>query len=483
MVFSSPIFLFAFLPLVLALYYAVPRLLKNSILLIFSLLFYAWGESFYVAIMLASIAANYAFGLMLTRVGNNGWKPWTIALAAVFNLGLIAYFKYFNFGIDNLNVVAGWIGAQPVEADPVHLPIGISFFTFQAFSYVLDVSRGDAEVQRNPFHLGLYISLFPQLIAGPIVRYQDVADQIIHRQERFALFASGVRRFAIGLGKKVLIANVVAWPADVIYGLPNEQVTLHLAWLGTLCYFFQIYFDFSGYSDMGIGLGRMFGFEFRENFNHPYIARSITDFWRRWHISLSTWFRDYLYIPLGGNRVRPWRVYANLCIVFLLCGLWHGATWNFVVWGAFHGLLLVMERVLAKRAPVQVPPILGHLYVILMVMVGWVLFRAADLSHALVMLKAMVGLGPVADGVVTAAYFLNNEVKLVLAAAMFCSVPVVPWLRALVLASSESGESPAKPLLAAAYRVGAFAGAFVLLIASFIQLSAQTHNPFIYFRF
>src|SRR5947208_3765821 len=299
--------------------------------------------------MLASIAFNYWMAIAIDRRRGDPQAPWFLAVAVGVNLVVLCVFKYANFFSDNVNALFLVLGVDPVVVPRVLLPIGISFFTFHAISYVVDVYRRDATAQKSPVHAALYLLLFPQLIAGPIIRYRDIADQLARRTVRLDDFAYGVRRFVIGLAKKVLIANVVAGPADAIFGMPAAQLSAAHAWLGIVCYTLQIYFDFSGYSDMAIGLGRMFGFRFPENFRWPYIAASVQEFWRRWHISLSTWFRDYLYVPLGGNRVPPARTYRNLVTIFFLCGLWHGASWNFVLWGLWHGAFLVVERVAAHR--------------------------------------------------------------------------------------------------------------------------------------
>ena len=329
MVFSSITFLFVFLPITLCLYFVIGNRVRNILLLGASLIFYAWGEGIYVLIMLGSITLNYLIGIYLGRSREVTYRKLVVSFGIIANLLLFGAFKYTNWLVD---IIAGIIPSlEPTDLlrDPVHLPIGISFFTFQALSYVIDVYRRDTEAQNNPFHLGLYIASFPQLIAGPIVRYNQVAEQIVRRKHSVALFASGVERFVFGLSKKVLIANQMGSVADLVFNQDYTSLDPGLAWLGIVCYTLQIYFDFSGYSDMAIGLGRMFGFRFTENFNYPYIARSIQEFWRRWHISLSTWFRDYLYIPLGGNRNGELRTYRNLFIVFILCGIWHGASWNF----------------------------------------------------------------------------------------------------------------------------------------------------------
>jgi len=358
----------------------------------------------------------------------------------------------------------------------IRLPLGISFFSFQALSYVIDVYRRDAPVQKNPLDLALYVALFPQLIAGPIVRYRDVAEQIVQRTISRAGFAYGVRRFVIGLGKKMLIANTVAVPADAIFALPPEQLTLGLAWLGIVCYTLQIYFDFSGYSDMAIGLAQLFGFRFPENFNYPYVARSMTEFWRRWHISLSTWFRDYVYVPLGGNRRGAGRTYLNLWIVFFLCGLWHGAAWTFVAWGLYHGSFLVLERLGAGQwleglwAPAR------HVYTMLAVMGGWVFFRAESLGQAGAYLAAMAGFASGSGLEQHAGLHLNAVVVLALVAGTIGSAPFLPRL-------GQWRESIGPVNLRLLVEAGRLAGLVLLLVASAMLMAAGTYNPFIYFRF
>ena len=354
MLFTEPTFLFLFLPLLLALYFATfsreHGSYGNALLLVASVIFYAKGGGAFTWLMLASITFNYWMGIAVDRARASDRAKAVLAFAVTVNLIVLGIFKYANFFADNVNTLFLALGANPIVVPRVLLPIGISFYTFHAISYVVDVYRGDAIAQKSPVHAALYLLLFPQLIAGPIIRYRDLADQLARRTVTVDDFAYGVRRFVIGLGKKVLVANVVAAPADAIFTMPLAQLSTGHAWLGLVCYTLQIYFDFSGYSDMAIGLGRMFGFRFPENFRWPYIARSVQEFWRRWHISLSTWFRDYLYVPLGGNRGTPARTYANLVTVFFLCGLWHGASWNFVIWGLWHGAFLVVERLMSTKA-------------------------------------------------------------------------------------------------------------------------------------
>jgi alginate O-acetyltransferase complex protein AlgI len=484
MLFTSPLFLFLFLPLILAIYFLVPRGLRNLLLLAVSLVFYAWGEREYVAVLLASIALNYLFGLIVDRCAGRRAAEWTIGLAVVANLALLGTFKYANFLVDNVNGVLLWLHVKPVAPHPVHLPLGISFFTFHALSYVIDVYRQQVKALRDPIAFALYISFFPQAIAGPIVRYHEIAGQLRQRWIGHDELAGGVKRFILGLGKKVLIANTVAVPADAIFNLAPGELTAGLAWLGILCYTFQIYFDFSGYSDMAIGLALLFGFRFPENFNYPYVAHSVTEFWRRWHISLSTWYRDYLYIPLGGNRCGAMRVYLNLVSVFFLCGLWHGASWNFVLWGLFHGAFLVLERLGLGKCLAALGAPIGHLYTLLVVMAGWVLFRAATLPQALVFFRALGGQAAATGDAPPLAVFLNRELVLALLAGAIGSLPVFPLLlqaRDRFLAACESNA-----LAAALDGVCAFTGTAacaVVLLASFMLLATGTYNPFIYFRF
>jgi alginate O-acetyltransferase complex protein AlgI len=505
--FTEPTFLFLFLPLLLALYFA-PDLARvarrgpptahaayaNWLLLVASVLFYMKGGGGFTWLMLASIAFNYWMAIAVDRApGRLTAKRW-LAVAVTVNLVVLGIYKYANFFVENVNALSGAVGLPRVDVPPVLLPIGISFFTFHAISYVVDVARRDATAQKSPVHAALYLLLFPQLIAGPIIRYRDIADQLAQRFVSVDDFAYGVRRFVIGLAKKVLVANVVAGPADKIFALPAAQLTPALAWLGIVCYTLQIYFDFSGYSDMAIGLGRMFGFRFPENFRWPYIAASVQEFWRRWHISLSTWFRDYLYIPLGGNRGSPARRYRNLVTVFFLCGLWHGASWNFVIWGLWHGTFLVIERLVADRSPqsaipVRNPqfatrndigvlawPIWPHIYTLAVVMIGWVFFRAETLPGGIAFLKAMAGADAIAPTPYTVAWYLTSELWLALAAGALGSTP---WIAALAPRLARIEPRP----LAIGVRVAATASLIVLLVASIMSVSARTYNPFIYFRF
>ena len=472
MVFSSSIFLFCFLPLVLLIYYLLKVEYRNLFLLCASLFFYAWGEPRFVFVIILSILINYIFGLAIYFCQQKYGlivNRIVLLLAVVANCGLLFYFKYYDFFISSIDSVAG----LSVPLKHIILPIGISFFTFQGLSYVIDVYLKKVDVQKNLLKLALFKAFFPQLIAGPIVRYVDVHQQIDERICSVDKFAYGVRRFVMGLGKKVIIANTLGAVADSIFGLPYYQSSVASAWVGIICYTFQIYFDFSGYSDMAIGLAGMFGFHFKENFNSPYISKSITEFWRRWHISLSSWFRDYLYIPLGGNR--SGNVYANLLIVFMVTGLWHGAAWNFVIWGLWHGLFLIIERVLKKsNLNIKVPKVIIWAYTMLVVVIGWVLFRSPDLGYAVNYLKIMFGIIKPHDVGFSVWYYLNPMVITMLIFACIVSMPISKYIKENVGAYKE--HTGFSLFIQNAY-------AAVLLIISIIFVSTSTYNPFIYFRF
>ncbi len=429
MIFSSPIFLFLFLPVVLTVDLCLrsPKV-KNVWLLLMSLAFYAWGQVDFILLLLASTLVNYGLGRWLTRSENPQARKRAVVAAVIINLGLLAFFKYADFAINLLNSALHLISLGSVPAPHLTLPIGISFFTFHALSYVVDVYRRKWPAAQNPRDVALYIFFFPQLIAGPILRWSDIGPQILQRTIHRENFADGIRRFVGGLAKKVLLADSVALPADQIFSLPANELSTPVAWLGILCYTLQIYFDFSGYSDMAIGMGKMFGFTFVENFNFPYLAQSLRDFWRRWHISLSTWFRDYLYLPLGGNRGSEPQTYRNLLLVFLLCGLWHGASLTFVLWGLYHGSFLILERTRFGSFTEKIPRLFRHLYAIFVVMMGWVIFRAntfadaGNFFHALFFSNHLPAAQPLAR-------YLTNEALVGISFGILFSAPLLKWIK------------------------------------------------------
>jgi alginate O-acetyltransferase complex protein AlgI len=487
MLFTSTIFLFLFLPTVLFFYFLLPKQYKNLLLMAASLFFYAWGEVLYVAIMVISIAVNYSLAICTDKAKVQSHRKFYLALAVSVNLGILGWFKYANFMVGNFNHVLTGLHLPEIQMGSVHLPIGISFFTFQALSYVIDVYRGKVQAQKRFVDIALYISLFPQLIAGPIVRYADIARQISARRTRLDDFAEGVRRFVLGMGKKMLIANPMAEVADRVMLLPADELTLSVSWLGIACYSLQIYFDFSGYSDMAIGLGRMFGFTFLENFRYPYISRSIREFWQRWHISLSSWFRDFLYIPLGGNKCSAGRNYLNLWIVFLLCGLWHGASWNFLIWGCWHGLFLVLERIGLGAILKRLWQPIRHMYLLLIVMIGWTFFRIEDLPHGIEYLKTMFGLGNAVTSAPPLIFYFSFEHQLIFIIGVIGSMPLYQMLQSL---NQKMAAHKRFDRLNAPYgwlragmettKVILLAGVFFL---SIMYIAAGTYNPFIYFRF
>ncbi len=472
MLFSSPIFLFVFLPVVLLIYYGPLRSTRrgqNLFLLLASLFFYGWGEPVFVLVMLGSVGFNYLLGLWVDRRLRRGRSPaLPVAVAVTGDLGTLFAFKYLTFTLANLRA----LGADLPLWD-IALPIGISFFTFQALSYVLDVARRDAQVQKSPLDVGLYIAFFPQLIAGPIVKYRTVARQIHHRQESWASFSQGCGRFLVGLGKKVILSNQLALIADAAFD-PALPSSVAMAWLGSVCYTLQIYFDFGGYSDMAIGLGKMFGFQFLENFRYPYLARSCRDFWKRWHISLTTWFRDYLYIPLGGSRAGRWRTVRNTLLVWLFTGIWHGANWTFLCWGLLWFCLLTAERALpgGERGPLW----LRRGVTFLLVNFTWVLFRAPSLPQAGRFLLSMFHGVPWSA---QAGYYLRQNWLVLVLAVLACG-PSATWLRGRLARWSEGEGRP--DLLPAWDALCALSLAAVFLIsASF--LVKGSYNPFIYFNF
>ena len=472
MVFSSPAFLFAFLPVTFLLYRIIPgkgkasATAKNAILALLSLIFYAFGEPVYVLLLLASVVINYLCGLLLQR-GGRAWQKGVLAGAVTVNLGLLCVFKYAGFAVTTLNSLGM---ALPVPE--IALPIGISFFTFQGLSYVIDCYRDRSLISRSLLNLALYISFFPQLIAGPILKYHDVIRQIDSRETTLALTAQGIRRFIIGLSKKLLIANTVGRMADLAFGA-GTALDIRSAWLGALCYCLQIYFDFSGYSDMAIGLGKMFGFSFQENFNYPFASGSIQEFWRRWHISLSTWFRDYLYIPLGGNRRGKIRTQLNKCLVFFCTGLWHGASWNFVLWGLWHGAFIILEGLLPQ--PGKLRRTLWRPLTLLVVLLGFVLFRAETLVQAgNIFVNMAAGFHFTLEGASLLRAMLTPMNLLALTVGCVFSLPLLPRIKAL----TEDGSVRATVL-----HIGSYVCAGALFVLCVLHLSGAEFDPFIYFRF
>lgn len=471
MVFSSLLFLFRFLPAVLAAYYIFPKKCRNLVLFISSLVFYAWGEPVYVVLILFSTVTDYLAGMAVSHYKGKGLQKRALAAvlcSAVINLSLLGFFKYAAFLVGNINRLAG----TDIPMVNVALPIGISFYTFQTMSYTIDVYRDNAKVQRDFIAFGAYVALFPQLVAGPIVQYKTVADQLKNRRESVDLFCSGIFRFITGLGKKVLIANQMGMLWEEIAAMDTKGLTTATAWLGVLAFTFEIYFDFSGYSDMAVGLGAMFGFTFPENFNYPYESKSITEFWRRWHISLGTWFREYVYIPLGGNRKGTVRQFINIAIVWFFTGLWHGAYWNFVLWGVYYGILLVIEKLLWERLLVKLPSVIRHIYTMAVVILGWSLFAWQDMADSKGFMKTMF--------LQAGAGFANTQTKYLL-----CSYSVL-----LIIAAVFSSSMPKRVVTGKLFPEGTagreFAGmVFVAVIsaACIAMLVNSSYNPFLYFRF
>ena len=464
MVFSTPLFLFYFLVAVLLVYYLVPLRLRNGVLMLASLFFYYWGEQDYTLIMLLSTAIDYTHGLLVQRFkerGQDRYARMTVVSSVFFNLSILFFFKYWDFLAGSLQS----IGLEWMPVLGITLPIGISFYTFQTMSYTIDVYRGDAKAQRSIVSFGTFVTLFPQLIAGPIIKYKDLDDQLGRRTHSLEQFASGISRFVAGLSKKLLIANNLGQLWDACKVMGKGELSIITAWLGILAFAFQIYFDFSGYSDMAIGLGRMFGFEFMENFNYPYISKSITEFWRRWHISLSTWFREYLYIPLGGNRCSRGRWILNLLIVWCATGIWHGASWNYLLWGLYFYVLLVSEKLLLGKYLQKLPGWLRHVYVMVLVLISWAIFALEDLSIMGHYLAAMLGFGGLPLVNALTGYYLRNYLP-ILAAAAVASTPMVitRWRRI---------DSPGLKLTVL----------LLGLLACTAYVVAGTYNPFLYFRF
>lgn len=468
MLFSSIVFLFTFLPAVMILYYLLPVRFRNVILLLASLVFYAWGEPVYLFLMLLSILFNYFSGLDIARnLQDKRAAKRSLVFNLIINLAVLGFFKYEGFVLDTLN------GILPVHISyhALPLPIGISFYTFQILSYIIDVYRGNVKVQTNLPNFALYVTMFPQLIAGPIVQYADVDEQLASREISRTKFGEGSMYFIRGLAKKVLLANTSGMIFTEVSGLAKGNIAVMTAWLGAFAYMFQIYFDFSGYSDMAIGLGKMFGFEFNMNFNYPYVSKSITEFWRRWHISLSSWFRDYVYIPLGGNRVSKIKHIRNLLIVWLLTGLWHGAAWNFVAWGLYYGVILIIEKYFLSPVLDRLPDVVRHIYSIVLVVIGWVLFFSSSFGQAADYIRVMFGAGAHGFADRESMYLLTSNLILWLI-LIFGSTPLVHFRYEHMLRSKKWNTTIINSVV--------YAALFIVCIA---YLVTETYNPFLYFRF
>lgn len=466
MLFSSIPFLYYFLPLVLLCYFAVPKALKNSVLLLFSLAFYAWGEPMYVFLMIATVGVNYILGLLIEKFRGKLLSKIFVILSVTLSLAVLGYFKYADFFIENFNAATG----LSVRLLNIALPIGISFYTFQILSYTVDVYRGNVKAQRNPITLGAYISLFPQLIAGPIVRYSDVEKQLKDRTHSFDKFSLGVRRFIFGLSKKIIIANTLGELCESFHGADDKSILFY--WLFVIAYMLQIYFDFSGYSDMAIGLGKMLGFDFMENFRYPFISRSVSEFWRRWHISLGSWFRDYVYIPMGGNRVGKLRLLLNIFTVWFLTGFWHGAEWNFIIWGIYFAILLLAEKYFLSRY-LEKSKMISHIYVLFLVAISFAIFSANGLKEAFSTVGGMFGAGslPLVSG--SFVYNLRNYAGVIII-AMLCATPLFVKIKERL-----DNNDKAKKL----FDILETPFLMLLLIIVTAYLADGSFNPFLYFRF
>jgi alginate O-acetyltransferase complex protein AlgI len=470
MLFSSPFFLFLFLPLTILIYYLIPKKLKNSFLLLTSLFFYTWGEKELVILILLSTLIDYSCGLIIAR----GNRKTGLIISILFNIGILVFFKYSSFLFTNFAELLSMFNLKMEAAKSfsnVVLPLGISFYTFQTMSYTIDVYRGKVVASRNIINFATYVTFFPQLIAGPIVRYKTIENELKNRTVTVSLFSEGIERFIIGLSKKMIVANNCALLADSIFSINNSDLSSSLAWLGAIAYSFQIYFDFSGYSDMAIGIGKMFGFNFPENFNYPYISKSIREFWKRWHITLSNWFKDYVYISMGGNRVGNYRTYFNLFIVFLATGLWHGANWTFIVWGLIHGFFIIIERIGFNKILNKAPSFISHSYLLLIVCISWVFFRSKTITEALNYVKSMFSFNTKTN-MDYLNFYLSKEVLFILILATILSTPVYKKLVGLLSLSS--------PKIFPYLKICTLISLFILC---YFYIAIDAYNPFIYFRF
>ena len=468
MIFSSVLFMSIFLPITLGIYFISPRKMRNLVLFISSLVFYAWGEPIYVVLMLFSTVVDYSHGILLEKYDqNNTARKLLVISSACINLGLLGFFKYSDFLITNLNSIFQW----QLHSLNLSLPIGISFYTFQTMSYTIDVYRRKVPVQKNIISFGCYVAMFPQLIAGPIVRYIDIVEELNHRKESWNQFTLGVYTFLWGLGKKVLLANAIGslWDTVLNYYTSGSSMPIILYWLGIIAFAFQLYFDFSGYSDMAIGIGHMFGFKFPKNFNYPYISLSVSEFWRRWHMTLGTWFKEYVYIPLGGNRVSKLKWVRNVAVVWFLTGLWHGANWNFIAWGLYFGILLGIEKIFLHKHLVKLPKFIQWLYTIVIVLISWCLFAIEDLPLALSYIGGLFGIGSVGF-IDSYSIYLFSNYGLLLLILIIASLPLFPYLK------KNYGDN--KLLL-----VTKMVFACLVLVISMAYLVDAGYNPFLYFRF
>jgi alginate O-acetyltransferase complex protein AlgI len=499
MVFSSVIFLYAFLPAILVLYFVTPRRGRNGLLLIGSLFFYTWGEQLLVFVMLTSTAVDYICGriiyaqfdpadLVSGSLPERRTRTQKAALLSsiIVNILMLGIFKYFNFAIDNYNAFMTWSGLEHLAAyDMVRIafPLGISFYTFQSMSYTIDVYRGQAPADRNFINFACYVTMFPQLIAGPIVRYTSVARELKQRHITVPGFADGVRQFIIGLGRKMLVANVLAEAVDAIFALPDGEITMSLAWVAMGLFALQLYYDFAGYSDMAIGMGKMFGFNFPPNFNYPFIAKTMSDFWRRWHMSLSTWLRDYVFEPIGGFWEGRARSCLNVMIVFVACGVWHGASWNFVIFGFTLGGCVVFEHLVrADRSRVFQSP-LGHLYLVVVLLINLIVFRGENVGQSWVFFKAMLGFSGLSNPIYPTGLFMKPETMLIALAALLGCIPFIPWLQKSIDRAIESAGPSAGPAIEFVRQIAGTLILVAFLILSAMKLAVGTYNPFIYFRF
>lgn len=470
MLFSTMTFVFVFLPILLVLYFSFPRECRNLLLLLASIIFYVWGDPSYLPIIFLVIFISYFGAIIIDKLKK--YKKEVFIITIILDLSVLIYFKYFNFIVENISNIIFHTSLNLVD---IVMPIGISFYTFQAISYVADVYKGECNVQKNIYNFALYICLFPQLIAGPIIKYHDIEKQITSREINFELVTSGVKRFIVGLSKKILIANTMGLIADKIFSQNPTDFQQYIAWFGAIAYSLQLYFDFSGYSDMAIGLGLIFGFKFAENFNYPYISRTITEFWRRWHISLSTWFKQYVYIPLGGNKMNKYITLRNLGIVFLLTGIWHGAAWNFVVWGIWHGFFIILEKGLniksfEEKHNTPYIKILQHAICLLIIIIGWVIFRADNMKYAFEYLMNMFGIFKATSDNFrySFAFYANKTEIIIFIIAIICCTPIFKKMT----------EVKNKYLMI-------IVNLWLLILFFFctVKMANETYNPFIYFRF